>query len=154
MMSRDSLNHVQEERPENEPGDSRMDGDPEPLKGYPRTALDDRKRRWRRRTPDGGEDDVLVQAAPKRAGQGKTEKNQRMRAGPIPRPRGCASARVMAAFCMGSVAAWHVHHPQHRRAVRLEKPHEEHAGKTKKDHVQARRLVQRDLRLDDHCPRL
>src|SRR3989442_1319325 len=140
----------QEERPENEPGDSRMDGDPEPLKGYPRTALDDRKRRSRRRTPDGGEDDVLVQAAPKRAGQGKTEKNQRMRTGPFPRPRGCASARVMAVFCMGRVAAWHVHHPQHRRAVRLEKPHEEHAGKTKKDHVQARRVVQRDVRLDDH----
>src|SRR3989454_11454197 len=76
----------QEERPENEPGDSRMDGDPEPLQGDPRTALDDRKPRSRRRTPDGGEDDGLVQAAPKRAGQGKTEKNQRMRTGPFPRP--------------------------------------------------------------------
>src|SRR3989454_10935311 len=87
---------------------------------------------------------------PKRAGQGKTEKNQRMRTGPFPRPRGRASARVMAVFCMGRVAAWHVHHPQHRRAVRLEKPHEEHAGKTKKDHVQARRVVQRAVRLEDH----
>src|SRR2546425_10080196 len=87
---------------------------------------------------------------PKRAGQGKTEKNQQMRTGPFPRPRGRASARVMAVFCMGRVAAWHVHHPQHRRAVRLEKPHEEHVGKTKKDHVQARRVVQRDVRLDDH----
>lgn len=58
LMPRQGQRHEKEKR------DRRMHRDPEPFQGHASPALDDRERRWWRRTPNGGQHDMLVQAPP------------------------------------------------------------------------------------------